>query len=505
MSLFEELEKLKYTVLALLFNIFDWFLLKVFGPPKEPKLGEQQGSADGEQLFYVQIDRPGSIHQLKVKPLPPNAVTVGYNVPGFSRPNKPLVENFDISNLSKVQEDMASDCVVLRIHFFSVNYADCCIRWGLYESANKFVGYPICPGFDVSGVVEWAGAAARSEFGLKPGDRVFGCSLFGGYSGRCLVPARQLRKVPLCMFDGGVGDTLCVPSFLGPMSRAAALPAVSFTALHALWTAGLYVPGSEGAGTGIYGRQLPLENKAVLVHSAAGGVGSLLMMMSREFGAETIVGVVGRKEKVRVLEKLMAPENQPPTRREGAKKPTVLIQQKTSLWKKGSPTDQKFGAIFDANGVETLQHSYDHLALGGRLVIYGFHTNLPLNAMSINPLSWLKMAGSMFWGMPKFQPMDLTVDTKSVLGFNLSFFSQEKAALSWYFDEIVGLISRGVIGARLASEERADRGKEQGTRIFGGASAETGVVVEVMKIGDIKKAHEKISSGRTVGKIVVQA
>jgi NADPH:quinone reductase-like Zn-dependent oxidoreductase len=32
---------------------------------------------------------------------------------------------------------------------------------------------------------------------------------------------------------------------------------------------------------------------------------------------------------------------------------------------------------YDANGVETLGNSYRHLAMGGKLVIYGFHTMLP--------------------------------------------------------------------------------------------------------------------------------
>ena len=41
--------------------------------------------------------------------------------------------------------------------YFSVNYADCTIRWGLYESAKRFVGWPIVPGFDVSGVIEAKG------------------------------------------------------------------------------------------------------------------------------------------------------------------------------------------------------------------------------------------------------------------------------------------------------------------------------------------------------------
>jgi hypothetical protein len=39
-----------------------------------------------------------------------------------------------------------------------VNYADVCVRWGVYESAKKYVGWPITPGFEFSGVILAFGA-----------------------------------------------------------------------------------------------------------------------------------------------------------------------------------------------------------------------------------------------------------------------------------------------------------------------------------------------------------
>ena len=48
-----------------------------------------------------------------------------------------------------------------------------------YSSANEFVGFPICPGFDVSGEVIYAGSEVTD---LRPGDKVFGCTFFGAYS-----------------------------------------------------------------------------------------------------------------------------------------------------------------------------------------------------------------------------------------------------------------------------------------------------------------------------------
>jgi hypothetical protein len=127
---------------------------------------------------------PGGFNRLRVVPLD-GRLTVGYNVTGFKSPF--------VSPGS--ESDIPSHCVILcnqvvflfhnfllfwhrqrpyltkriydlfatntMIKAFSVNYADITIRWGLYESALRFVGWPITPGFDVSGVVEQAGADSK--------------------------------------------------------------------------------------------------------------------------------------------------------------------------------------------------------------------------------------------------------------------------------------------------------------------------------------------------------
>ena len=102
--------------------------------------------------------------------------------------------------------------------YFSINYADVAIRWGLYESALRYVGWPIVPGFDLSGVVKWAG----SESGFSAGEEVFGFSMFGSYSSRIIVPGKQIRKLPKKI----------------TLMQGAALSAVAATALHALALSG---------------------------------------------------------------------------------------------------------------------------------------------------------------------------------------------------------------------------------------------------------------------------
>jgi NADPH:quinone reductase-like Zn-dependent oxidoreductase len=65
----------------------------------------------------------------------------------------------------------------------------------------------------------------------------------------------------------------------------------------------------------------------------------------------------------------------------------VIDKSIEDLWTKAeeaSPTG--YSTIMDANGVSTLNESYDHLAPSGRLVVFGFHSNLPLGSAMLSPL-----------------------------------------------------------------------------------------------------------------------
>eukprot|EP00957_Ditylum_brightwellii_P070907 5388470-Ditylum_brightwellii.AAC.1 len=226
---------------------------------EEASICVSSSSGRNNKTRCISIGRPGGLEQLRLVYLKDGIVTVGYNLTDFCPP--PFTPRVDKSNL------IPPGCVVLNNEAFSVNYADCCIRWGLYESAKRFVGWPIVPGFDIAGTIDLMGGNSGD---FKSGDRVFGITLFGAYSSRVLVPVEQLRKVPEHLTT----------------AEAAAIPAVAFTALHALSLAG-HFPGKS-----------KFQNKAILIHSAAGGVGSMLVQMSKILGLSPVVGVVGSSSKV---------------------------------------------------------------------------------------------------------------------------------------------------------------------------------------------------------------
>lgn len=430
-------------LIALWSNLLSWFFA-TFAPNYSYLLlpscfaEDMSGSAGKDRTRCIAIGRPGGLEQLRLITLKENTVTVGYNLRNVSPPPFAVVPRS-----INTDDTVPSGCLIMRNHFFSVNYADCTIRWGLYESAKQYVGYPIVPGFDVAGIVDSVGENSHDEnLDFREGDRVFGCTLFGAYSDRILIPTLQLRKIP-----DGISTR-----------EAAAIPAVSLTALYALFLAGVYPVEPK----------LQYSNRSALIHSAAGGVGSMLIQMAKLLGMSPVVGIVGSTTKIEAVRDLGC---------------DVVIDKSAygkdsmAMWKaleEAAPNG--FAAIFDANGVSTLQKSYEHLSPTGRLIVYGFHSNLPLGRDMLSPLEWIRMAFRQSC-MPSFDPMQMTVSNKSVLAFNLSFFAEEKQLVSSLLDQIVQWL--------MARQLRCP-------------------TITEMSMDDIASAHDYLQSGKSIGKIVIR-
>ena len=147
----------------------------------------------------------------------------------------------------------------------------------------------------------------------------------------------------------------------------------------------------------------------------------------------------------------------------------------THTHKHRAASPKGYSAIMDANGVTTLGKSYEHLAQSGRLIVYGFHTNLPRGVGLLSPLAWASMAVGLL-SMPRFDSMQMVLDSKSVLGFNLSFFAEEHELIARYLSQIVGwLESRDLKVAKITPFE----------------------------LSQVAEAHKLIQSGTSTGKLVV--
>ncbi len=320
-----------------------------------------------------------------------------------------------------MQEPVAGQVRIV-VRAIGVNYADCLVRMGLYASAKHYVGWPITPGFEVSGVIDAVGADV-SEW--KVGDEVIGVTRFGGYTSHLNLPADQLFSRPKHL----------------TWEQSAAFPAVMMTAWY-----------------GLFGLGSPRQGQRMLVHSAAGGVGSSLVQLGRIAGCE-VVGVVGAPHKIAVVQDLGASD--------------VLCYRTQALW----PTLQKryadgFHLIFDANGADSLKQSFRHLASPGRLVVYGFHTMLPRHG---GKPQWWRLLWT-YLKTPRFNPLEMTQQNRSVMALNLSYLFEEKALMREGMGQIVEWMERGTLQAP---------------------------PVQAFPLEEVGEAHRVLESGQTVGKLVL--
>lgn len=330
--------------------------------------------------------------------------------------------------------------VLVRTDAVGVNFADSIIRMGLYESAKKYVGGPITPGFEFSGTVEAAAKDGSSHW--KVGDAVFGVTRFGGYATQVSVPSHQLFPQPQ------------------KWSRleSAAFPAVFLTAYYAL---------VELANV--------RKGQTILVHSAAGGVGTALLQLAKVLGLRA-VGVVGSSKKVQTALKLGAA--------------LVIDKSSQDLWREAKAfAPNGYDVVLDANGLETLGKSFDHLASPGKLVVYGFHSmfrrgnaaddsnqgGLLRRLWGAGRPDYAKLAAD-WLRTPRFNPLDLTNLNRSVLAFNLSYLFDNTEFLAEAMTRMLDWVATGDL---------------------------VPPTVTTFPLEGVADAHRAIESGTTVGKLVL--
>jgi synaptic vesicle membrane protein VAT-1 len=312
--------------------------------------------------------------------------------------------------------------ILIATYAIGVNFADCLVRMGYYRSAKDFIGWPITPGFEISGIVKEVGEGVTQ---FTPGQKVIAITLFGGYTTHLVVSEDQVFLLPAELdFTHGAG-----------------LPAVFLTAYYALFELAYAKMGNW-----------------ILIHSAAGGVGSTLVQFAKLAGCN-VVGVVGGAHKVDYVKSLGAD--------------VVIDKSSEDLWKKARQTcPEGYDIILDANGVETLRQGYKHLSIGGKLVVYGFHTMFSKGRGRPNIFK-------LFWDYfrtPRFNPINMTSDNHSVLAFNLSYLFKKKKLLREDMNTMLRWIQEGKV-------IRPN--------------------VKTYPLEKVSKAHRDLESGNTIGKLIL--
>src|SRR4051794_11301910 len=201
--------------------------------------------------------------------------------------------------------------ILVRVNRSGVNFADTHQRHDQYVARQEL---PMVPGGEVAGVRE------------DTGQRVVALCGHGGYAEYATAPANRCFPVP----DGVDDDT------------ALALLIQGLTAWHLYRTAGRVAHG-----------------ETVVVHSAAGGVGSLAVQLGRAMEAGRVIATAGSEERRALALELgadAAVDGDP----EG-------LAQRLIEANHGEGVD----VVFEAAGGRVFEESIEALAPFGRLVVYG--------------------------------------------------------------------------------------------------------------------------------------
>jgi NADPH:quinone reductase-like Zn-dependent oxidoreductase len=151
--------------------------------------------------------------------------------------------------------------VRVRVLAAGVSYTDAMLRAGSYLGVPN---PPFTPGYELVGVVEELGPGCTR---LRVGDRVGALTVWGADAERVCVPEAGAVEVPE---DLDPGEVL-------------SLVFIYMTAYQLLHRTAQVKPG-----------------EAVLVHGAAGGVGTACIQVARALGAGTIIGVASGRERMAV-------------------------------------------------------------------------------------------------------------------------------------------------------------------------------------------------------------
>jgi NADPH:quinone reductase len=207
--------------------------------------------------------------------------------------------------------------VSIRVTRAGVNFADTHTRTNSYVRKATL---PLVPGGEVAGVRE------------DTGERVVALTGSGGYAECAVAPAARVFPIPEGVDDG----------------TALALLVQGTTAWHLYRTAGQV-----------------REGESVVVHSAAGGVGSLAVQLGRAFGARPLIATASGERRRELALRLGADVALDPD-------PEGLTERLLQA-NGGRAVDVVFemagGAMFDA--------SYRALAPFGRLVVCGIGSQQP--------------------------------------------------------------------------------------------------------------------------------
>ena len=310
-----------------------------------------------------------------------------------------------------------ADQVLIECEGFGLNFADVMAVKGLYREAPPL---PSVLGYEVVGRIRSAGEKAPADL---IGKRVVAITRFGGYAEKVATDHRVAVPVP---------DHVTI-------GEAAALATQGSTA----WYAAKMLANIQ-----------PLER--VLVHSAAGGVGNLLVQLALNQGCEVFAIAKGAK-KMEYLRSLGVEH-------------VFDRSEKDHLEKlKKALAGRKLDVAFNAVGGSTFKQDMQLIGSGGRLVLFGGSERGGIG--TFGTLRFVLRMGITI-------PILLMMTSRSLLGVNMYRLGRDRPeVLSICMRQAVEAFNNGILRPYVHAE---------------------------FDHTDLPKALEELGNGRTIGKVAVK-
>ena len=278
---------------------------------------------------------------------------------------------------------LTEDSLRIKIEAFGLNFADIMARQGKYREAPPL---PFVPGYEIVGVVQEVGAQCSSNW---LGKRVAGFCRFGGYSNEATVHPSSIVEVGDC--DAGDALSLCTQGVTAAYMTD-------------------HIPQSSEGGM-------------ALVHSAAGGVGNLLVQMLKRKGIKTI-GKIREAHKIKQLERLGVDH--------------ILVSDNIKYPEKVKEITGNKGLIaaFNPIGGSTVKADLNNLSSGGQLFLYGGASLLDGRNGIFSLLHFVIKSGF-------FSPIPLMMGSKSLVGVNvLKLADANPSAIQRYLSQCFHLYAK---------------------------------------------------------------
>jgi NADPH:quinone reductase-like Zn-dependent oxidoreductase len=300
--------------------------------------------------------------------------------------------------------------VRIRVRAAGVNFADVMARLGLYPDAPPL---PAVLGYEVAGEIDLPAD--------RRGERVIAATRFGGQSELVCVAEDSVYPMPARL------------SF----AEAASIPVVWLTAWHML---------VELANT--------KRGQTVLVHAAAGGVGTAAVQICKQLGARSIgTASPGKHARLRELGLDDAIDYR-----------SQDFEERVLELTSGRGVD----LALDATGA--FKKSFRCLAPMGKLMMFGASGAVAGDKRSL--FAAAKTAAS----MPLFHPLKMLPDNKGVFGVNMGRLWGEAGLLRREMEQIIEGFESGDYKAIVDSE---------------------------VPFAEAPRAHERLTSRRNFGKVVL--